>query len=82
MGEHVRYYVGDNGSGLSPEEQARLFHDFTRLDRHRAIVGHGLGLSIVRRIIPHLNGQVGITSELGKGSVFYFDLPRTTPRVG
>lgn len=82
MGEHVRYYVGDNGSGLSPEEQARLFHDFTRLDRHRAIVGHGLGLSIVRRIIPHLNGQVGITSELGKGSIFYFDLPRATPTAG
>lgn len=79
MGGRVRYYVGDNGTGLTETEQARLFRDFTRLDRHRGIVGHGLGLSIVRRIIPHLHGQVGITSELGKGSVFYFDLPRATP---
>ncbi|MFZ4828470.1 MAG: histidine kinase N-terminal 7TM domain-containing protein [Phototrophicaceae bacterium] len=80
IGERVRYCIGDNGAGLTPDEQARLFHDFTRLDRHRAIVGHGLGLSIVRRIIPHLQGQVGITSELGKGSVFYFELlrPRST----
>jgi signal transduction histidine kinase len=70
----VRFWVQDNGSGLTPEEQARLFTPFTRLDQVRA-KGHGLGLSIVRRIVEKLDGQVGVESRAGQGSVFYFTLP-------
>ncbi len=70
----VRFWVRDNGPGLTPEEQARLFIPFTRLDQVRA-KGHGLGLSIARRIVEKLGGQVGVESEVGRGSVFTFTLP-------
>ena len=70
----IRYWVKDNGEGLSPEAQGKLFTEFTRLDTVRA-QGHGLGLSIVQRIVSKLNGRVGVESEPGKGSQFYFDLP-------
>jgi signal transduction histidine kinase len=70
----VRFWVRDSGPGLTPEERARLFNPFTRLDRTRA-GGHGLGLSIVRRIVERLGGQVGAESQVGQGSLFFFTLP-------
>ena len=70
----VRFWVRDNGRGLTPEEHARLFTPFTRLDTVRA-KGHGLGLSVVQRIVEKLGGQVGVESEPGRGSVFSFLLP-------
>jgi signal transduction histidine kinase/CheY-like chemotaxis protein len=73
-GEQIRFWIRDNGPGLTPEEQARLFTPFTRLDQVRA-KGHGLGLSIVRRIMEKLGGQVGVESVVGEGSVFSFTLP-------
>jgi signal transduction histidine kinase/HAMP domain-containing protein len=73
-GGYVRFWVRDNGPGLPPEEQTRLFTPFTRLNQTRAR-GHGLGLSIVRRIVEKLGGQVGVESEVGRGSVFSFTLP-------
>jgi signal transduction histidine kinase len=68
------FWVRDNGAGLTPEEKARLFTPFTRFDQIRA-KGHGLGLSIVRRIVEKLGGEVGIESEVGQGSTFSFTLP-------
>ncbi len=72
----VRFWVRDNGPGLKPEDQARLFAPFTQLNQIRA-PGHGMGLSIVRRIVEKLGGQVGVESEgiPGHGSVFSFFLP-------
>jgi signal transduction histidine kinase len=70
----VSFWVRDNGSGLTPEDQAQLFVPFTQLDQIR-VEGHGLGLSIVRRILEKLGGQVGVESEVGRGSVFFFTLP-------
>ena len=71
---HAYFWVRDNGRGLTPEEQARLFTPFTRLDQVR-VKGYGLGLSIVQRIADKLDGQVGVESEVGQGSTFYFTLP-------
>jgi two-component system sensor histidine kinase/response regulator len=76
--EQVRFWVRDNGYGLTPEEQGRLFTPFTRLDQTRA-KGHGLGLSIVRRIVDKLNGNVGVESQIGTGSTFWFTLPTPQP---
>lgn len=70
----VRFSVRDNGFGLTPEEQSSLFAPFERLNRVDAR-GHGLGLSIVKRIADKLGGQVGVESEVGVGSEFYFTLP-------
>jgi signal transduction histidine kinase len=70
----VRFWVRDSGPGLPPEDLARLFNPFTRLSRIRAS-GHGLGLSIVRRIVEKLGGQVGAESQIDRGSLFFFTLP-------
>jgi len=71
----VKFWVRDNGPGLPPGDWADLFTPFTRLD-HSLSKGHGLGLSIVRRIIERLGGQVGIESlSPGQGSIFSFTLP-------
>ncbi len=78
--EHVRFWVRDNGAGLSQDEQDQLFAPFTRLNKARAI-GHGLGLSIVKRIAEKLGGTVGVESrgKPGLGSTFSFTLPAVKP---
>jgi signal transduction histidine kinase len=70
----ARFWVRDNGNGIAHKDQSELFTQFTRLDQLRA-QGHGLGLSIVARVIEKLGGKVGVESELGKGCLFYFTLP-------
>ena len=72
----VRFWVKDNGSGMNEEERAALFAEFSRLEQHRNTAeGHGLGLSISQRIAEKLGGSVGVESEVGQGSRFYFQLP-------
>jgi len=75
-GNKVRFMIMDNGKGLSDEEMKKLFKPFSRLDG-LAVKGNGLGLSIVKRIVEKLGGEVGVESENieGKGSVFSFTLP-------
>jgi signal transduction histidine kinase len=70
----ARFWVKDNGPGLSPAEQENLFTEFMRLSE-RKVEGHGLGLSIVQRIVRKLGGRVGVESEEGQGCLFYFTLP-------
>jgi PAS domain S-box-containing protein len=70
----ARFWVRDNGRGLTPQEQARLFTPFERLSQAN-IGGHGLGLSIVKRIVEKLDGTVGVESAPGQGSTFFFTLP-------
>jgi PAS domain S-box-containing protein len=72
----VRFWVRDNGVGVNKEDQARLFKPFTQLGQVRT-TGHGLGLSIVSRIVEKLGGQVQVESEgvPDQGSVFSFTLP-------
>jgi two-component system sensor histidine kinase/response regulator len=70
----VRFWVRDNGTGLSEEEQSQLFSAFTRLG-HKSVEGHGLGLSIVQRIVTRLGGEVGVESIARQGSTFFFTLP-------
>ncbi len=75
IGTMVQMSVTDNGDGITEEDQALLFTEFTRLyKQENEIGGHGLGLSIVRRIIHKLGGQVGVKSKPGS-STFFFTLP-------
>ncbi|MEM7344993.1 MAG: HAMP domain-containing sensor histidine kinase, partial [Chloroflexota bacterium] len=74
----VRFWIKDNGPGLTPEAQETLFTEFTRLETIR-VDGHGLGLSIVRRIMDKLEGECGVESNVGEGSLFYFSLPPLPP---
>jgi signal transduction histidine kinase len=72
-GQMVRYWIRDNGPGLSASDQSRLFAPFNQMElTHNS--GSGLGLSIVRRIVEKLGGQAGCESEPGKGSLFFFTL--------
>ncbi|ALG67014.1 sensor histidine kinase [Beggiatoa leptomitoformis] len=73
-GNFVRFWVKDNGNGLTAEAQSKLFAAFSRVTTGTE-EGHGLGLSIVQRIINKLGGEIGVESELNKGSTFYFTLP-------
>ncbi len=72
----IRFWVRDNGVGIPPDQQGKLFAPFTRLSQVR-IKGYGLGLSIVRRIVEKLGGEVGVESDgvTGHGSTFSFTLP-------
>ncbi len=71
----VRFWVRDNGPGLAPEDQTQDFHPVHAAARKIDVEGHGLGLSIVQRIVEKLGGQVGVESDVGQGSVFSFTLP-------
>ena len=71
----VRFWVKDNGPGISAEDMDKLFKPFSRLNKKDKQKGHGLGLSIVQRIVEKLGGSVGVDSEPGAGSTFWFELP-------
>ncbi|HSH05632.1 MAG TPA: response regulator [Anaerolineae bacterium] len=77
-GGMVRFWVRDNGKGLTEEQQEQLFTDFTRFESKKA-EGHGLGLSIVERIVTKLGGGVGVESVEGEGCTFWFTLPALKP---
>ncbi len=70
----VHFWLRDNGEGLNEAQLSRLFEEFARNDPSKA-EGHGLGLSIVKRIVERLGGEVDATSVLGQGSTFGFTLP-------
>ncbi len=74
----VRFWARDNGPGLSDEQKARIFTPFSRIGNLQ-VEGHGLGLSIVLRIITKLGGAVGVDSQPGEGSRFWFTLPAASP---
>ncbi|MBI4825380.1 MAG: PAS domain S-box protein [Nitrospirae bacterium] len=68
------YCVEDNGIGIAPEDQGKIFEVFQRLHPEE-VKGEGIGLSIVSKILERHNGKVWVESELGKGSRFYVALP-------
>ncbi len=71
----IRFWIRDNGPGLNHEAQVQLFAPFSRVPTKHSEEGHGLGLYVVRRIIHQIGGEVGVESQEGRGSVFYFTLP-------
>jgi len=77
IGPAVRFSVRDEGIGIAPEEQMRVFERFHRLDPNmtRGVGGTGLGLYICRELVQHMGGRIWVTSREGRGSTFSFDLP-------
>ena len=76
--KRIEVSVQDDGPGIPAEARERVFERFYRVDRARSreTGGTGLGLSIVKHIIQAHGGEVGVRSEVGQGSTFYFTLPR------
>jgi signal transduction histidine kinase len=76
VGRRIRVEVIDRGPGLSAEKQSQLFEPFNRLGLERsAIEGHGIGLTLAKRLTELQNGEIGVISAPGKGAIFWIELP-------
>jgi PAS domain S-box-containing protein len=75
--EHLVVGISDQGIGISPSDQAKLFGPFQRLEESRpnGVGGVGLGLLVCRRLVEAHGGQIWVESELGRGSTFFFTIP-------
>jgi PAS domain S-box-containing protein len=71
---HVRLWIEDNGIGIAPEHQQRVFDPFQRLHGVETYPGTGIGLAIVRRAVTRMGGACGVESKLGQGSRFWIEL--------
>ncbi|GEM_PF-2069012 len=76
---HVRLWVEDNGIGIDPRYQQRLFGMFERVHPHMPYEGTGVGLAIVRKAVERMGGKVGVESDGKHGSKFWIELKATDP---
>ncbi|MFH1404339.1 MAG: HAMP domain-containing sensor histidine kinase [Candidatus Altiarchaeota archaeon] len=76
--DHIQIEVSDTGEGISPEFHEKIFEKLFQVDTstHRKHEGTGLGLAIAKRIVEDHGGRIWVESELGRGSTFYFTLPK------
>ena len=75
-GDQAVITVADTGSGIPPDRLGAIFEDFVTTKRR----GLGLGLAISRKIVEQLGGRISVASEVGKGTTFVIDFPRTSAR--
>ena len=80
-GDVVEFRVADTGIGIAEEDLDRIFEEFQTLDRsyNRSAEGTGLGLAICKRLVGALNGEIGVDSEVGEGSLFWVRVPMGRP---
>ena len=71
--------VSDTGPGIPSEMHERIFEKFGQVEGEKAALGTGLGLTFCRLAVEAHGGRIGVRSELGKGSIFWFELPLAAP---
>jgi PAS domain S-box-containing protein len=74
QGDRVKIWISDRGIGIAPQFHQKIFGLFQRLHSHDAYPGTGIGLALVRKGIERMGGQIGLESDLGAGTRFWFDL--------
>jgi signal transduction histidine kinase len=72
----ARVWFEDNGIGIAPENHARIFRMFERIHPASEYEGTGIGLTIVRKAVERMGAQIGLQSDLGKGSKFWIQLAK------
>jgi len=78
-GEQIRLWIEDNGIGIPPEHQAKIWNVFERLHSDLEYAGSGIGLAIVLKTVERMNGTVGVESDGSTGSKFWIQLPQALP---
>lgn len=76
-----QFAISDNGIGMKPKYCEKIFEPFKRLHRKEEYGGTGMGLAICRKSLEEFGGKIWVKSELGKGSTFYFTLPKMPSRI-
>lgn len=79
-GTHLKIMVSDTGPGIAPNRLEELFQPFSRLGQENGDVeGTGIGLTLTKELVEHMNGEISVESELGSGSTFWVEFPIAEP---
>jgi len=76
MEDKIKFYIKDNGPGIKESDFSKIFLLFGENKTKEGVESHGIGLSIVKKIITENNGEIWLESELGKGTTFFFTIPK------